>query len=70
MGALEERLQTGTFVADDASMAQARSLVDEVRREHEQVRVRMQLVSHYEERLRRVEQALAGLHGGDPRQPV
>ena len=70
LGALEERLQGGTFVADDDSMAQARSLVEEIRHEHEQVRVRMQLVSHYEERLRRVEEALTGLHGGDPRHPV
>ena len=70
MGRLEQRLESGTFVADDASMAEARSLVEEVRREHEQARVRMQIVSHYEERLRRVEEAVAGLHGGDVRHPV
>jgi hypothetical protein len=70
MGRLEQRLESGSFVADDASMAEARSLVDEVRHEHEQVRVRMQIVSHYEERLRRVEEALVGLHGEDVRHPV
>jgi hypothetical protein len=70
MGRLEQRLESGSFVADDASMAEARSLVDEVRKEHEQARVRMQIVSHYEERLRRVEEALVGLHGEDVRHPV
>jgi hypothetical protein len=70
MGRLEQRLESGTFVADDASMAEARSLVDEIRKEHEQARVRMQIVSHYEERLRRVEEAVAGRHGGDVRHPV
>lgn len=70
MGRLEERVGAGTFVADDAELAEARSLVDVVRREHEQARVRMQIVSHYEERLRRVEEALAPLHGGDLRHPV
>jgi len=70
MGRLEQRLEGGTFVADDASLAEARSLVDEIRQEHEQARVRMQIVSHYEERMRRVEEAVAGLHGGDVRHPV
>lgn len=70
MGALEQRLSSGTFVADDESMAQARSLVDEVRREHEQARVRMQIVSHYEERLRRVEETLTQLYDGDTRHRV
>ena len=61
MGRIEELLGTGTFVADDAEQAEARSLVEEVRREHEQVRVRMQIISHYEERLRRLEATVAGL---------
>jgi chromosome segregation ATPase len=70
MGRLEQRLEAGTFVADDAALAEARSLVDEVRQEHQQARVRMQIVSHYEERMRRVEEAVAGLHDGDVRHPV
>jgi hypothetical protein len=70
MGRLEQRLESGSFVADDASMAEARSLVDEVRKEHEQARVRMQVVSHYEERLRRVEEGLSALYKGDVRHPV
>ena len=70
LGRIEERLGSGTFVADDAQMAEARDLVQAVRQEHEQVRVRMQIVSHYEERLRRVEEALATLYDGDVRHPV
>jgi hypothetical protein len=70
MGRLEQRLESGSFVADDASMAEARSLVDEVRKEHEQARVRMQVVSHYEERLRRLEEGLSALYKGDVRHPV
>lgn len=67
---LEERLGTGTFVADDAETAEARSLVEVVRQEHQQVRARLQLVSSYEERLRRVEEAVVGWHEGDRRHPV
>lgn len=70
LGELEQRLGDGTFVADDAEQAEARQLVDVVRREHQQVRVRMQIVSHYEERLRRVEDAVAQLFDGDPRHVV
>jgi chromosome segregation ATPase len=71
LGEIEERIATGTFVADDAEQAEARRLVDEVRHEHQQARVRFQIISHYEERLRRVEQALVELlDDGDLRQPV
>jgi chromosome segregation ATPase len=61
MGEIEERLGTGTFVADDDERAEARSLVDEIRHEHQQIRVRMQIISHYEERLRRLEGTVSGL---------
>jgi septation ring formation regulator EzrA len=67
LGQFEERLSAGTFVADGADQAEARSLLEEVRREHQQVRVRMQIISHYEERLRRVEDAIAQLYDGDVR---
>jgi hypothetical protein len=70
LGSLEERLGSGTFVADDQQMAEARDLVQAVRQEHQQVRVRMQIISHYEERLRRVEDAMAQLYEGDPRHVV
>jgi hypothetical protein len=41
-----------------------------VRREHAQVRARLQVVSAYEERIRRLEAVLAEVSGGDLRRPV
>ncbi len=70
MGRLEERLATGPLIADDADTAEARALIDIVRREHEQVRVRMQIISHYEERLRRLEAAIESLDDSDVRRMV
>jgi chromosome segregation ATPase len=73
MGRIEERLGTGRFVADDDEQAEARRLVEEIRAQHEQIRVRMQIVSHYEERLRRLEatvQSLSGLTEDGARHPV
>ena len=70
LGALEQALSDGRLVADDATSAEARSIVDEVRREHEQIRVRMQIVSAYEERLRRVEASVVELYDGDLRHQV
>ena len=66
VGAIEERLQdlaekidTGPFDADDEGEATARSLVAEIRDEHRRIRVRFGAVTQYEERLRRLESALA-----------
>ena len=70
MGRIEEQLATGAVTGDDAARAEARDIVDLVRREHEQVRVRLQLVSHYEERLRRVEAAIESMAEGDVRRFV
>lgn len=56
---LRERVEAEVYDGTDAERAEARSLVEEIRREHEQVRVRFQVVSNYEERLSRVEEALA-----------
>jgi len=69
LGRLEQRVSGETFTADEAETAEARSLVEEVRREHEQVRVRMQVIAQYEERLRRLESAVVGLYDGDVRHP-
>ncbi|WP_377644032.1 hypothetical protein [Oryzobacter terrae] len=55
---------------DGEELAQARSLVEDVRTEHARVRARMQVVSAYEERLRRVEESVAELFEGDPRHLV
>ncbi len=70
VGKLEEQLADGTVVADTESTQRSISLLDEVRREHEQIRVRMQVITWYEERLRRVESSLLALYDGDPRHPV
>jgi chromosome segregation ATPase len=72
---LEQRLRdarsfAGTTPPDDAGLAEAHSLVDEVRTEHARIRARMQVVSAYEERLRRVEESVAELYEGDPRHLV
>lgn len=48
-------------------VGEALDLLAEVRREHERIRVRMQIVASYEERLRRVEESLIGLYSGDER---
>jgi uncharacterized coiled-coil protein SlyX len=70
LGALEERMADGVLVSDTEAEAEARRLIDEIRREHEQIRVRMQIVSAYEERLRRVEATLGEVYDGDPRHLV
>ena len=70
LGRLDEQLATGPVAGDDAARAEARSILDAVRREHEQVRVRLQIISHYEERLRRVEAAVESIAEGDVRRMV
>ena len=70
VGGLEQRMSDGRFVAESEEEAEARRLIDEIRREHEQIRVRMQVISAYEERLRRVEATVAELDDGDLRHQV
>lgn len=70
LGALEERLADGRLVTDETEDTEARRLIDEVRREHEQIRVRMQIIGWYEERLRRVEASVVSLFEGDLRHPI
>ena len=72
---LEQRLhdarpQFAGVPPDDEALAEAASLVDAVRTEHARIRARMQVVSAYEERLRRVEESVAELYEGDPRHLV
>ena len=69
LGALQELVRGDSYVGSDAEVSQARSLVEEIRREHAQVRVRMQVIAQYEERLRRLESAFVELHEGDVRHP-
>jgi chromosome segregation ATPase len=66
VGSMEERLQTltetvelGRYDATDEEKAEARSLLEEVRDEHRRIRVRFGIVARYEERIRRLESALA-----------
>lgn len=70
LGSIEQQISAGTFVANDADAGEARQLVDAIRREHEQIRARLQIVSAYEERLRRVETTLTELYDGDLRHQV
>ena len=70
LGALEQRVSDGDLVVDAPAEAEARRLLDEVRAEHARVRARLQVVSAYEERLRRVEESVAQVHDGDPRHLV
>lgn len=61
LGEFEERLRQERFIAEPDEEAEARRLIDEIRREHERIRVRMQAVAQYEDRLRRLEAAVADL---------
>jgi hypothetical protein len=57
--AVSTRLDPGT----PEDQAEARRLLDEVRREHEQIRARMTAISWYEDRLRRLEEQDAPAEG-------
>jgi hypothetical protein len=70
LGELEQRLGQAPLQVEDGTAAEALRIVDVVRREHEQIRVRMQIISSYEERLRRVEETVACLYDGDLRHQV
>ena len=65
-GAIEERLQDltekveiGSYDATDDETAAGRTLLEEVREEHRRIRVRFGVVTSFEERVRRLESALA-----------
>lgn len=57
--ALAQRLDLPDVPATSPERAEARSLVEQVRREHAQVRARISAAVRFEERLRQVEDALA-----------
>jgi hypothetical protein len=67
ISAMEERLESltekvhtgGGRIATADEIAADRTLLEEVREEHRRIRVRFGVVTSYEERLRRVESALA-----------
>lgn len=58
---LRQRLDLPSLDADDEARAEARSIVEEVRREHEQVRARISAAMRYEERLRQLEERVSAL---------
>jgi DNA repair exonuclease SbcCD ATPase subunit len=53
---LRQRLDVPDLDASDADRAEARSLVEEIRREHAQVRARITAATVFEERLRVLEE--------------
>ena len=55
---LQERSRPHVLTGELADLPEARSLLEAVREEHARVRVRLSLVSAYEERLRRLEERL------------
>ncbi|NUR05495.1 MAG: hypothetical protein HOQ22_01945 [Nocardioidaceae bacterium] len=66
VAALESRLEDvrahgGPVSADAADLEEARTLVAEMRREHERMRARVSAASRFEERLGQVEEVVAGL---------
>ncbi|MGI8675775.1 MAG: hypothetical protein ACR2JT_02460 [Nocardioidaceae bacterium] len=67
VAALEQRVESlrqhseQQMPAADGEREQARSLLELVRREHEQVRIRVFAAARYEERLSRLEDELAAL---------
>jgi predicted nucleic acid-binding Zn-ribbon protein len=58
MADLEARVEVTPLTATDAEQVEARALVDEVRDEHRRIRARFGAMSRFEERVRRLEQAL------------
>ena len=76
LGALEEKVErvarereAAPVTADPDDIADARTVVEQVQREHEQIRVRFQVITRYEERLRRVEELLDGQEGTEGSPP-
>ena len=70
LGRIEELLSSPRMAATEGADGEAVAVLAAVRREHEQIRVRMQIISSYEERLRRVETSVIALYQGDHRHPV
>jgi predicted nucleic acid-binding Zn-ribbon protein len=71
---IEERLDARDravepITAGAEELVEARSLLEAVRSEHARVRARLHVVSRYEERIRRIEEAVVKLYGGDLRGP-
>lgn len=59
---LRQRLEATPRVERDDDLHAARTLVDAIQHEHEQIRIRLSAVTTYEERLRRIEEQLGLPH--------
>jgi hypothetical protein len=59
---LRQALEATPHVDSDDDVREARTLVEGIRREHKQVRLRLSAVTTYEERLRRIEERLGLPH--------
>ncbi len=70
LGRIEELLSESRLVGAEADAGEAIEVLEAVRSEHEQIRVRMQIISSYEERLRRVEASVIAMYDGDHRHQV
>lgn len=53
---LRQRLDTRLDPGTPEDLAESRRLIDEIRKEHEQIRARMTAISWYEDRLRKLEE--------------
>lgn len=62
---LRESLDLADLAADGRPGEEARSIVEEVRREHERIRVRISAAARFEERLRQLEERLSRFDGDD-----
>jgi len=70
LGRIEELLSYPRMAVSEGADGEAVEVLAAIRREHEQIRVRMQIISSYEERLRRVEASVIAMYQGDHRHQV
>jgi hypothetical protein len=76
LGALEAKVERVASRRDAApvtgttdDVTEARNVVELVQREHEQIRARFQIITRYEERLRRVEDSLVASQDAEAEPP-
>jgi len=65
----EQQRDPATVTGTPDEVEQARSIVDEVRREHDRVRARLSGVAWYEDRLRKLEERIEALDSGSEEAP-
>jgi hypothetical protein len=66
---IEHRLDAAGIDAPTEASSDPADELARAKQEHERIRVRSQLVSRFDERLRRVEEVVRKLYGGDLRGP-